>query len=437
MITFEDLQSRKEKLCVVGLGYVGLPLAVLLAEKFDVIGFDVNEEKIARLKQGKDVTGEVSDEALAKSTMEFTDDKEQLRQAKFFVLAIPTPVDEQKKPDLRLLEKASEMVGEFLSKGSIVMFESTVFPGATEEICIPAIERSSNMKHLDDFCVGYSPERVNPGDKEHTIDKIIKVVSGSNQETLDTAAKVYSTICTAGIHKAPSIKVAEAAKVIENAQRDLNIAFTNELSLIFHRMGISTKDVLDAAGTKWNFLKFSPGLVGGHCIGVDPFYLTYRAKQLGYDPRVILAGREINDWMPRFIAEELVTHMNVHDQVQAEQLKVTMLGITFKENIPDVRNSKAAELCQILKHMGVQVNVIDPHADSSELEHEYGISLSTKEQCADSNVVIFATAHDEFIEWGTKWIQSLFGESTKLFMDVRNAYDPAQFTDQGIEYWAL
>ncbi len=436
MITFEQLQSKNEKIAVVGLGYVGLPLCVLIAKKFDVIGFDINKEKVERLKQNQDTTGEVSDTDLQATTAQFTSNPEDLKQAKFFILAIPTPVDENKKPDLTLLEKASTMIGQHISKDSIVVYESTVYPGATEETCIPAIEQASGMKHAQDFWIGYSPERVNPGDKEHTIDKIIKIVSGSTPEACEEIAQVYKTFCLAGVHKAPSIKVAEAAKVIENAQRDLNIAFMNELSLIFHKMGIDTKDVIEAAGTKWNFLKFSPGLVGGHCIGVDPYYLTHRAKQLGYDPKVILAGREINDAMPNFVAQELKNYLDTNNKNIADT-KVVMLGVTFKENIPDVRNSKAAELYKILLDMGAHVDVFDPYADLEELEHEYGIKVCEKNDCQNADVVIFATSHKEFLDSGEEWIKSLFADGPKLFMDVRNCFTKNYFKDQGIDYWSL
>lgn len=436
MVTLAALRNRQEKVAVVGLGYVGLPLAILLAHEFDVIGFDINARKIENLQRGVDETGEVDEVALRATPMQFTADVEALRAAKFFILAIPTPVDAQKKPDMSLLERASEMLGKVMPRESIVVYESTVYPGVTEELCVPVIERASGFQCGRDFSVGYSPERVNPGDKEHTIDRIVKVVSGMDEATLDVVAGVYGAVCKAGVHRASSIKVAEAAKAIENAQRDINIAFMNELSLIFHRMDIPTKDVIAAAATKWNFLKFTPGLVGGHCIGVDPYYLAERARALGYEPRVILAGREVNDWMPRFIAEELVTKMS-HAGLAPEQVKVTMLGVTFKENIPDVRNSKAAELAQILRGMGVSVKIFDPHADPEAVRHEYQLELCRKEECAGSNVVILATAHKVFLDLTEEWIGTIFDGPPRLFMDVRNACAPKYFEENGIAYWAL
>ncbi len=431
MVTFEQLKNKEAKIAVVGLGYVGLPLAVLLAKQFDVIGFDVNSTKVAELQGGKDSMNEVEDAELAATTLDITDDVNKLDEAKVFILAIPTPVDATNTPDLKLLKKASEMVGQHLKEGSIVVYESTVYPGVTEEVCVPILEEVSGLKFGEQFSAGYSPERVNPGDKERTIDKIIKVVSGADAPTLDTLAQMYGEICLAGVHRAPSIKVAEAAKVIENAQRDLNIAFMNELSLIFHKVGIRTTDVLEAAGTKWNFLPFTPGLVGGHCIGVDPYYLTFRAKELGYEPEVILAGRAINDGMAQYVADEIMAWAKAQG---VETPKVAMLGVTFKENVPDVRNSKAAELAQLLTKAGAQLVAYDPHADAAEVEHEYGFGLAQEADCAGADVVLAATAHDEFKQRGPEWVSGLLNE-TGMVVDIRNMWNPSDFP--GKSYWSL
>ncbi|HEY0731032.1 MAG TPA: nucleotide sugar dehydrogenase, partial [Chitinophagaceae bacterium] len=372
---YQDLKDKKAKLAVIGLGYVGLPIALEFAKTISVIGFDINARRIELMKQGIDPSNELEPEAFKDCDIVFTDSLDVLREAKFFIVAVPTPVDEHNVPDLVPVKKASETIGKVIKKGDYVVFESTVYPGCTEEDCLPIIEKLSGLQVCTDFKLGYSPERINPGDKKHTLPNIIKVVSGCDSEALDTIAKVYEIVVRAGVHKASSIKVAEAAKIIENTQRDLNIALMNELSIIFDKMGINTFEVLEAAGTKWNFLKFTPGLVGGHCIGVDPYYLTYKASELGYNSRVILAGRYINDNMSNYLARKVVRHIisNVSDVKSA---KVLVMGATFKENVSDIRNSKVADVVRELKEFYLNVDVVDPHADSAELEHEYGFGLA-------------------------------------------------------------
>ena len=372
------------KISVIGLGYVGLPVAVAFGKKNRTIGFDVNAERIRELQEGHDRTGEVSSEELAKTDLAFTNSIDELRKADFHIIAVPTPVDDAKRPDLSILLKASETVAKALKKGDIVVYESTVYPGATEEDCVPVLERVSGLTFGSDFTVGYSPERINPGDKEHTFTKIMKVVSGSDSATLEIVASVYESVVTAGVHRAASIKVAEAAKVIENTQRDLNIALMNELALIFDRLGIDTLDVLEAAGTKWNFLPFRPGLVGGHCIGVDPYYLTHKAEKIGYIPQVILAGRRINDDVGKFIAQRTIREM-IHAGQNILGATVTVLGLTFKENCPDIRNSKVIDIIRELQDYGINVQVHDPLADPLEVEHEYGLKMVPFEELQPSS----------------------------------------------------
>ena len=361
MNLYEKIVNREEKISLVGLGYVGMPIAVAFAKKVDVIGFDVNKEKIELYKNGIDPTKEVGNEVIKNTTVEFTSDEARLREAKFHIVAVPTPVKDDHTPDLTPVESASRTLGRNLTKGSIVVFESTVYPGVTEDICVPILEKESGLKCGVDFKVGYSPERINPGDKVHRLETIIKVVSGQDEETLDIVAKVYELVVEAGVYKAASIKVAEAAKVIENSQRDINIAFMNELSIIFNKMGIDTKAVLEAAGTKWNFLNFSPGLVGGHCIGVDPYYLTYKAEQMGYHSQIILSGRKINDDMGKYVAESTVKKM-IKANKQINGAKVAIFGVTFKENCPDVRNTKVVDVIKELEEYGVEVKVVDPRS---------------------------------------------------------------------------
>jgi len=398
-----NLQDKK--LAIIGLGYVGLPLAVEFGKKFDTIGFDINEERIKELKEGYDRTLEVDSENLKSAErLTYTTDINDIKDANIYIVTVPTPIDSFKRPDLTPLIKASETVGKVLKKGDIVIYESTVYPGATEEDCVPVLEKFSGLKFNEDFFCGYSPERINPGDKEHTVTKIKKVTSGSTPEIAKVVDELYKSIIEAGTHLAPSIKVAEAAKVIENSQRDINIAFVNELAMIFNKMGIDTNEVLEAAGTKWNFLPFKPGLVGGHCIGVDPYYLTHKAQQLGYNPEIILAGRRLNDNMGIFVANQVVKLM-IKKGKRIEGAKILVLGITFKENCPDIRNSRVIDVINELKDFGCEVEVYDPWADKEEVKHEYGIDLLTKEDKLDLNkydALVVAVAHNEFKEMDIK-----------------------------------
>lgn len=391
---YNDLIEKKEKLAVIGLGYVGLPIALAFAKKIKVIGFDISAERIELMKRGIDPSNELEASDFENSDIVFTNSLDVLKEAKFFIVAVPTPVDSNNVPDLTPVLKASETVGKVIKAGDYVVFESTVYPGCTEEDCLPVIENLSGLKNIDDFKLGYSPERINPGDKEHTLAKIVKVVSGSDEESLDEIAKVYELVVTAGVHRASSIKVAEAAKIIENTQRDLNIALMNELSIIFSKMGINTYEVLEAAGTKWNFLKFQPGLVGGHCIGVDPYYLTHKAIELGYKPEVILAGRHINDSMASHIAEVVVKHI-IKKNVNVATAKVLVKGATFKENVSDIRKSKVADMVNSLKDFSLTVHVEDPHADSEEVNHEYGFELMSTVD-SDYDAVIVAVPHNDY-----------------------------------------
>jgi len=419
---------------VLGLGYVGLPLAVLLSKHFSVIGFDIDAKKIDELKEGIEKMGEISSLELKSGDIEYTSDPESLKQSKFIIIAVPTPVDEHNTPDLRIIKKASEMVGKYIAPGTILSFESTVYPGVTEDICGPLIEKTSGLKCGQDFFLAYSPERVNPGDKEHTIENVVKVVSGMDLPTLDVVAQVYGSITT--VFKAKSIRVAEAAKVIENTQRDLNIALMNELAILFNKMGFSIYDVLDAAGTKWNFLKFSPGLVGGHCIGVDPYYLTYKAQEVGHNPEVILAGRHINDSMHKFIAEE-ITKYAINLGKDVKNCKVVMLGITFKENVRDVRNSKAALLYNELKLFGMTPLVYDPLADAEHVQHEYGIELeSDKNNLSKADIVIVTVAHDEFKRFTPQDLKNMANGDT-LVADIKHIYKQEEIETSGMKYWSF
>ncbi|MBS1620582.1 MAG: nucleotide sugar dehydrogenase [Bacteroidetes bacterium] len=392
---YQELTEKKEKLAVIGLGYVGLPIALEFARKISVIGFDINEKRVEMMKQGIDPSNELDKEAFKGCDIVFTNSLDVLREAKFFIVAVPTPVDEHNVPDLIPVKKASETVGKVIKKGDYVVFESTVYPGCTEEDCLPIIEKLSGLKNVKDFKLGYSPERINPGDKNHTLSTIVKVVSGSDAESLEEIAKVYELVVAAGVHRASSIKVAEAAKIIENTQRDLNIALMNELSIIFDRIGINTYEVLEAAGTKWNFLKFQPGLVGGHCIGVDPYYLTHKAKELGYHSEVILSGRNINDNMGKYVAKKVIQHI-IRNTGDVKAAKVLIKGATFKENVSDIRNSKVSDVVKALKEYYVNVDVEDPHADSGDLQHEYGFSL-VDQPATDYDAVIITVPHKQYL----------------------------------------
>src|SRR5437773_4651958 len=428
--------AKERKIAVVGLGYVGLPIAVAFGKRQRVIGFDINKEKIAELQKGLDRTGEVSSADLKSSDVQYTFLPSDLKAADFIIVAVPTPINEALQPDLTALRKSSELIGANLSPGSIVVFESTVYPGATEEVCQPILEQASGMKCGVDFKLGYSPERINPGDKEHTLEKIIKVVSAQDDASLEIVASTYALVVKAGIHRASSIKVAEAAKVIENTQRDLNIALMNELALIFHRLGIDTKSVLDAAGTKWNFLKFFPGLVGGHCIGVDPYYLTAKAESVGYHPQVILAGRRINNGMGKFVAEQTMKLLGQLSR-PVNDLKVAVLGLTFKENVPDLRNSKVLNIIQELREYGVHVLVHDPIAEPEEAVAEYGIRLQQWNDLKNVDGLVIAVAHRAYAEMGLQeLLKPLRSQREGVVIDVKCLLDQAKLP-KTLKYWRL
>ena len=433
---YRQLVNRETKLSLIGLGYVGMPIAVAFAKKTDVIGFDINAEKIELYKHGIDPTREEGDDTIRRTTVDFTSDPARLREAKFHIVAVPTPVNPDHTPDLTPLENASRLLGRNLMKGSVVVFESTVYPGVTEEICTPILEQESGLVCGRDFKVGYSPERINPGDREHRLASIRKIVSGMDEETLDCVAQVYGLVVEAGVHRADSIRTAEAAKVIENCQRDINIAFMNELSIIFNRMGIDTKPVLEAAGTKWNFLRFSPGLVGGHCIGVDPYYLTYKAEMLGYHSQIILAGRRINDDMGRYVAENCVKNLiaagkNVRDA------KVAILGFTFKENCPDVRNTKVIDIVNELREYGIPPVVADPVADADDAKRLYGIEFADAGSVRGMDAVILAVAHEEFRALFPAGLETFFGPGRRVLLDVKGIFDRAECEAAGYRYWRL
>lgn len=424
-----------ERIAVVGLGYVGLPVAIALARKYpETIGFDINPSRIRALREGVDVTGEVSGEELRQSTIRFTSDSEDLRSATFFVVAVPTPVDANRRPDLEPLRRASETVGRALSRGAVVVYESTVYPGATEEFCGPILERASGLRRGVDFKLGYSPERINPGDREHTLERVTKVVSGEDEETLERVAAVYEAIVPAGVYRAPSIRTAEAAKVIENAQRDLNIAFMNELALIFDRLGLRTKDVLAAARTKWNFLPFTPGLVGGHCIGVDPYYLTFKAEEVGYHPQVILAGRRINDGMGAWVAQKAVKLLASRGDL-VKGARVGVLGLTFKENVPDLRNSRVVDILQELSSFGIEAMVHDPLADPAEARQEFGVELCELSAFRDLHALILAVPHRAYLEMGPGRLGAML-RGGGVFMDVKSVFEPSDLP-ANLVYWSL
>ena len=433
---YEKLLNKEEKLSLVGLGYVGMPIAVAFARKIDVVGFDLNAKKIELYKSGIDPTNEVGDEAIKATTVDFTADETKLREAKFHIVAVPTPVNDDHTPDLTPVEGASEILGRNLTKGSVVVFESTVYPGVTEDVCIPILERESGLKCGVDFKIGYSPERINPGDKVHRLETIKKIVSGMDEESLDVIAKVYELVVEAGVHRAESIKVAEAAKVIENSQRDINIAFMNELSIIFNKMGIDTKSVLEAAGTKWNFLKFYPGLVGGHCIGVDPYYLTYKAEMMGYHSQIILSGRRINDDMGKYVAENVVKKLIAADK-PVKSAKVAILGFTFKENCPDTRNTKIIDIVNELKEYGITPTIADPAADADEAKWLYGIEFVDISEIKDCDAIILAVAHDCFKELSKTDIDNLYGKGKKIIIDIKGLLNRKEYEVAGYKYWRL
>ncbi len=432
---YDELLRKEAQLAVIGLGYVGLPIALEFARQLRVIGFDINATRVAQMQQRIDPSGELEASAFEGTDIAFTDSLDVLRAARFFIVAVPTPIDEHAQPDLRPLLGASASVGKVLKKGDVVVFESTVYPGCTEEDCIPVMEKHSGLRFADgDFTVGYSPERINPGDKEHTLRRIVKVVSGSDADTLELVARVYELVVDAGVYRASSIRVAEAAKIIENTQRDINIALMNELSMIFDRMSINTYEVLEAAGTKWNFLKFSPGLVGGHCIGVDPYYLTYKAKELGYDAKVILSGRTTNDNMGAYIARKTV-QMMIKRGKDVARARVLVMGATFKENVEDIRNSKVADVIQELKNFSVNVDIVDPHASSEELHHEYGFRLSAPDQIRqDYDAVIVAVSHQPYLQHDEAYFRSITAEHAVL-VDIKGLYRRQRF--EQLHYWSL
>ncbi len=438
MSLYEKLVSREEKLSLVGLGYVGMPIAVAFSRKIDVIGFDLNENKIRQYQSGIDPTREVGNEAIAACRVDFTGDESRLREAKFHIVAVPTPVNADHTPDLTPVEGASRILGRNLSRGSIVVFESTVYPGVTEEICVPILEAESGLTCGVDFKIGYSPERINPGDHVHRLETITKIVSGMDDETLDEVANVYELVVDAGVHRAASIKVAEAAKVIENSQRDINIAFMNELSIIFNKMGIDTKSVLEAAGTKWNFLRFFPGLVGGHCIGVDPYYLTYKAEQLGYHSQIILAGRRINDDMGKYVAECLVKSL-IRADIPVKGARVVILGFTFKENCPDTRNTKVIDIVRELQEYGIDPLITDPVADVAEAQREYGIVFTPEKEIHDVDAVILAVSHTEYTKLTMDQIDRVYapGRKMKVLADIKGMLDRSMYEEAGYLYWRL
>lgn len=435
---YEKIVKGEEKIALVGLGYVGMPIAVAFSKKVPVIGFDLNKEKIEKYVNGIDPTCEVGDEAIKACSVEFTSDETKLREAKFHIVAVPTPVNADHTPDLTPIEGASRILGRNLTKGSIVVYESTVYPGVTEEVAVPILEKESGLTCGVDFKVGYSPERINPGDKVHRLETITKIVSGMDEETLDTVAHVYELVVDAGVHRAESIKVAEAAKVIENSQRDINIAFMNELSIIFNKMGIDTKSVLAAAGTKWNFLNFQPGLVGGHCIGVDPYYLTYKAEQLGYHSQIILSGRRINDDMGKYVAETLVKNL-IKADIPVKSAKVAILGFTFKENCPDTRNTKIIDIYNELKEYGITAQVTDDNADAEEAKRLYGIEFTPMKEIRDCDAVILAVAHDAYRSLLMADMDALYADSgkAKVLTDLKGILDKKAYTDAGYIYWRL
>ena len=436
MNNYTDLLEHKKKLCVVGLGYVGMPIAVQFAKRIDVIGFDVNTRKINEYKNGHDVTNEVGDEELSKTTLFFTDKESDLKNINFFIVAVPTPVNLDKTPDLSPVVGASEVVGRNIEKGSIVVFESTVYPGVTEDICVPIIEKLSGLKAGKDWWIGYSPERINPADKVHRLWNIKKIVSGMDKESCDQIAKVYELVVEVGVHKVSTIKTAEAVKVVENSQRDINIAFMNELAMVFDRMGIDTKEVVEGMNTKWNALGFMPGLVGGHCIGVDPYYFTYEAEKLGYHSQIILAGRKVNDDMGSFVASAAVKEI-LKAGINAAQARVLILGATFKENCPDIRNSKVFDIYRGLQEYGLVPLVYDDNAIPNEIEHEYGVTPISKDDLHDFDCVIIAVAHDSFKSLDLTKLFRGVPNNQKVIIDVKSILDKEKYLDLGYRLWRL
>jgi UDP-N-acetyl-D-glucosamine/UDP-N-acetyl-D-galactosamine dehydrogenase len=439
MSIYDEIINKDAKIAVVGLGYVGMPIAVAFAKKVAVIGFDLNVKKVDLYKAGIDPTNEVGNDTIKNSTVEFTSDETKLKDAKFHIIAVPTPINSDKTPDLAPVENASRIVGRNLTKGSIVVFESTVYPGVTEDICVPILEEESGLICGIDFKIGYSPERINPGDKVHRLENIIKIVSGMDSESLEEIAKVYEIVIEVGVHRAGSIKVAEAAKVVENSQRDINIAFMNELAMVFDKMNIDTKEVIDAMNTKWNALKFYPGLVGGHCIGVDPYYFIYEAEKLGYHSQIILSGRKINDGMGKFVSDVIIKKLILANKV-VRQANVVILGITFKENTPDARNTKVVDIIQHLKEYGINPIVVDPVANADETKHEYGIDLVNIHDVKDADCLVLAVAHEPFKQLSLADLDKLFGKfenNEKILIDVKSLLNRLEVEEKGYSYWRL
>jgi len=439
MSLYNNIINKKDKISLIGLGYVGMPIAVGFAKSVNVIGFDLNKAKIELYNQGIDPTKEVGNEVIKNTAVEFTYDETKLKEARFHIVAVPTPVKSDKTPDLGPVKGASEIVGRNLVKGSIVVYESTVFPGVTEDICVPILEKESGLKCGVDFKVGYSPERINPGDKLHRLDTIIKVVSGMDEESLDTISKVYEIVAKAGVFKAESIKVAEAAKVIENSQRDINIAFMNELSMILNKLNIDTKAVLEAAGTKWNFLKFFPGLVGGHCIGIDPYYLTYKAEQVGYHSQIILSGRRINDDMGKYVGQQTVKNL-IKAGVQINCAKVAILGLTFKEDCPDTRNSKVIDIVNELREYGINPLIYDPIADDDEAFREYGLKLNKISELNDIDALVIAVSHKKFVDMDISYLNKFFknvNNKQKVIIDIKGILNKNEIENLDYMYWRL
>ena len=432
---YNKIVNKEEKISVIGLGYVGMPLAISFAKKVDVVGFDLNKSKVEAYLNGNDVTNEVGDEEIKNTTLKFSYNEEDIKACKFHIVAVPTPIDGNKAPDLKPVIGASKLVGRNLEIGSIVVYESTVYPGVTEEICIPILEKQSGLVCGKDFFVGYSPERINPGDKEHRLENIVKIVAGQNKEILEEVAQVYELIIEAGVHRASSIKVAEAAKVIENSQRDVNIAFVNELAMIFNEMNIDTNEVLEAAGTKWNFLSFKPGLVGGHCIGVDPFYLVYKAKQFGYESKIIANGRDVNDRVAAFIVDNTIKLMIKNDK-KIKGAKIGILGITFKENCPDCRNSKVVDIINLLKEYAVETYIYDPIASKEEIKREYNLDLCEKEDLKNLDSCIVAVDHKEFKGFNLNEMQKWFID-IKILIDIKGIFEKDKTSELGYSHWSL
>ncbi|PCL94569.1 nucleotide sugar dehydrogenase [Paenibacillus lautus] len=437
MELYENILDRVNKLAVVGLGYVGLPLAVAFSKRLDVIGFDLSEAKVSQYRSGFDATGEIGDALLAGSAADFTSDPDKLKEARCFIVAVPTPVKSGNVPDLKFVRNASRLVGRALTRGAVVVYESTVYPGVTEEVCIPILEEESGLRLGEDFKVGYSPERINPGDQVHRLETIVKIVSGNDPEALETVARLYELIIEAGVHRAETIRVAEAAKVIENAQRDINIAFMNELSMLFNQMDIDTNAVLRAAETKWNFLPFRPGLVGGHCIGIDPYYLTYKAEDTGYHSKIILAGRHINDGMGKYVAQHVIK-LAIRQGIDLMKAKVAVMGLSFKEDCRDIRNSKVIDIIRELQDYGIRPMVADPHVDPKQAYEEYGIELSDMSELNGIQIAVVAVAHREFKQLGIAAFKDMFSsEQAKLLIDVKGAYPRNECEAHGFHYWSL